>query len=78
MMNWMPSSTDLNAIENIWYILKLKVSEWPHRIHNLIELERVVRIIWERLESRYFDALVETVPRRVDALIANHGGQTQY
>jgi len=78
MMEWMACSPDLNAIENIWSILKLKVSAWPHLIRTLEELERVVRIIWESLDSHYFDALVETMPRRVEALIKNHGGQTKY
>ena len=76
VMDWPPNSPDLNPIENLWGIIKkdfapeerTTVSEWR---------ERVVGV-WERISQERYLSLIESMPRRIAACIAAHGGHTKY
>ena len=42
-MRWPAQSLDLNPIENLWSILKRKISARRYKIHNIEEMQQVVQ-----------------------------------
>ena len=71
-------SPDLNPIEHLWFILKKKLSEYeeaPTSIHQL--WERVERE-WEAISKDECMLLIESIPRRVSAMLAAKSGHTKY
>lgn len=78
IMEWPPFSPDLNPIENLWAIVKEKVHSGATSDKN--ELYALVWCIWME-DSGIKDAckaLVEGMPRRVQACIRSKGGPIKY
>jgi hypothetical protein len=50
-LSWLPKSPDINinAIKNVWKVLKLRVQRQTNEIQNADDLQRVVRDIWSDL-----------------------------
>ena len=68
---------DLNPIENLWTILKNKVSEGQP--NNAKMLEQAIKEVWVRdISLAYCRNLVESMPRRLEAVIKAKGGPTKY
>lgn len=67
---------DQNCIENVWHVLKVKVSN--RHPSNYKELVRVIKSEWATLSVEYAQKLVESMPRRVQALIAAQGDYTMF
>ncbi len=42
-MNWPPQSTDLNPMENLWRIIKIKVSGRRHQVRTVEELKVAIQ-----------------------------------
>ncbi len=75
-MNNLPSmSPDLNPIEHLWGILKWKVDE--RKVSN-IQLRDDVMKEWKRTPVATCEALVNSMPKRVKAVLENNGGHTKY
>ncbi len=75
-MDWPSMSPDLNPIEHLWGILKQKVEE--HKVSNIHQLRDVVMEEWKRNPVATCEALVNSVPKRVKAVLENNGGHTKY
>lgn len=78
VMAWPAQSPDLNPIEHLWFQLKKKIH--AHR-----EPTRGVHELWERSQAEWATitvdtcrALIESMPRRVEAVIKAKGGHTKY
>ena len=75
--NWPASSPDLNTIENCWMRLKEKVA-----IHNPTsrdDLIRVIKEVWvKEITQEYCSFLISSMPRRINAVLANKGLHTKY
>ena len=84
--DWPPYSPDLNPIENAWWELK-------KRAHNMFpevmackgqseedraRLESCLQAAWDTIPKEFFDALYQSMPRRVEACIAAKGWHTKY
>lgn len=69
-------SPDLNVIENLWLTLKNKVNSAP--ISNRNELKVKITEAWDTISPEYTRKLVESMPRRLQAVIDNEGGPTKY
>ena len=69
-------SPDLNPIERLWGILKRKVEE--RRVSNIHQLHDVIMEEWEMIPVATCEALVNSMPRRVKAVLENNGGHTKY
>ncbi len=69
-------SPDLNPIEHLWGILKWKVGE--HKISIIHQLRDVVMEEWKRTPVATCEALINSMPKRVKAMLENNGGHTKY
>ncbi len=76
VMDWPSMSPGLNTIEHLWGILKWKVEE--RKIYNIHQLRDVVMEEWKRTPVATCEALVNSMPKRVKAVLKNNGGHTIY
>jgi transposase len=76
VMEWPPQSPDMNPIEHVWEILFRKVQGM--KPSNLDELWKIVEESWRAIAPEDLHTLVESMPRRVQAVIKANGGYTKY
>ncbi len=75
VMDWPSMSPDLNPIEHLWGILKWKVEE--RKVSNIHQLRDAV-MEWKRNPVATCEALVNSMPKRVKAVMENNFGHTTY
>ncbi len=76
VMEWPSMSPDLNSIEHMWGILKRKVKH--HHVSNIQQLRDVIMEEWKRTPATTCAALVNSMPRRIKAVLDNNGAPTKY
>lgn len=76
VMHWPAQSPDLNPIENLWSDVKKYVSNAQPR--NNKELWAVVQESWSSIPLERCQSLVNSMPRRCEAVIAAKGYTTKY
>ena len=76
VMDWPSMSPDLNPIEHLWGILMRKVEVC--KVSNIHQLRDVVLAEWKSIPVATCEALVNSMPRRVKAVLDNDGGLTKY
>ena len=69
--DWPSQSPDLNPIENLWSILDRSISD--RRCNTKAELWECLQEAWYKLDSSILTKLVESMPRRLNAVIDNKG-----
>jgi DDE superfamily endonuclease len=78
-IKWPPQSPDLNPIENIWAQLKQAVEGRRPREKNKTELLVALSEEWEAMRGKSnLKTLVESMPRRVEAVIKSRGMPISY
>ena len=71
------NSLDLNPIENSWTNMKNKVSE--KQSLSGAELVKAIKEVWvKEVSKEYCQSLIESMPRRIKAVIKNRGGHTKH
>ncbi len=75
VMDWPSMSLDLNPIEHLWSILKRTGEE--RKISNIHQLRDVVMEEWKRTPGATCEALVNSMPKRVEAVLENNVGHTK-
>ncbi|CAK9809246.1 Transposable element Tc1 transposase [Anthophora quadrimaculata] len=75
-MDWPSQSPDAKPIENVWALMKQKLQ--GKRLHSVKGLSNQIRQIWRSLPVSYAERLVESMPKRCEAIIANAGDWTHY
>ncbi len=73
-MDWPGMSPDLNPIEHLRGILKRKVEE--RNLPNIHQLCDVIMEEWKRTPVAPCEALMNSTPKRVKAVLENNGGHT--
>ena len=73
-LDWPPNSPDLSPIEHLWDELDRRVRrrrKTPNTLGQLLEE-------WENIPMRKINALVNSMQRRIRAVINARGGHTRY
>ena len=77
LIKWPGNSPDLNPIENAWNWMKVKLRE--SMATNMEDWKRdIVRLWVTRMDDRYLQALVESMPRRMTQVLQKEGAMTKY
>ncbi len=76
VIQWPSMSPDLNPIEHLWGILKRQVEH--HSPSSIQSLKEVILEEWKKIDLAKCHQLVHSMPRRLGAVIKNHGGHTKY
>ena len=77
-MEWPTQSADLNPIEHLWFHLKKQLSDHKTPLSGILELWERVEKEWEEIKPEECQNLIESMPRRVQAVIRAKGGYTKY
>jgi len=78
VLDWPAQSPDLNPIENLWAIIKQHIRKQKKTAENLVELKRCVKAAWRAIPDTTIKNLVDSMSRRIQAVIAAEGGPTKY
>ena len=86
VMEWLPYSPDLNSIENLWSDFKTRFHKHFTNLkahvssaHEAKErYSELLKQVWRECREELVYALVESMPRRCQAVVANKGGHTKY
>ncbi len=76
VIQWPSMSPNLNPIEHLWGILKRQVEH--HSPSSIQSLKEVILEKWKKIVLAKCRQLVHSMPRRLGAVIKNHGGHTKY
>lgn len=86
IMQWPPQSPDLNPIENLWVQLKdafykrfIELFSHPSKsLEARYRYGEVLQEVWYNQGQELIDALINSMPERVQAVIETNGGWTKY
>jgi len=77
VMPWPAQSPDLSPIENLWRMLKIRVARMgPHRTPEALTL--AAQGVWNNLDPELLHNLIDSMPRRCQAVIDARGYPTSY
>ena len=77
ILEWPGNSPDLNLIESVWTALKDKVSE--RQPSNAKMLKQTIKEVWVReMTTEFYRSLVESMSKRLKAVIKDKCGPTKY
>src|SRR5260221_12564976 len=75
---WPSQSPDLNPIEHLWNHVKKKLGEYEEPPSGVHELWDQFQEEWEKIEPSVCQNLIESMPRRIEAVLKARGGYTKY
>ena len=78
LMEWPAQSSDLNPIEHLWNILKCKLNKYEEPPKGVYELWDRVAEEWNKITPEKCQILIESLPRRLEAVYKAKGGHTKY
>ena len=77
-MVWPAQSPDLNPIEHLWGYLKRRLAEHENPPSGIYELWKRIQMDWEEISVAECQKLIESMPRRIEAVLKAKGGYTKY
>jgi hypothetical protein len=77
-LNWPASSPDLNPIENIWSILKMRLHDRRPRPRGRAEIREAILEEWDLITEEDIIRCINNMPERIEAVIAANGGHTRW
>ncbi len=76
VLEWPSQSPDLNPIENLWSYMDRQMKD--RNPQNETQLFAIIKECWESLSTDLLSSLVESMPRRCEAVIKSKGMPTKY
>ncbi|RYG96409.1 hypothetical protein EON65_54445 [archaeon] len=81
VLDWPPHSPDLNIIEHMWHYLKeamrgLTPARSKEELWSNVEV--ALQYMWSGDMTNKIQTLYGSLPRRMEAVISAHGGNTSY
>lgn len=76
LLDWPAQSPDLNPILHLWDLLKRRVRR--HTMNNQEDLKRCLRLEWNSITVDDCKKLVNSLSKRISAVIKAKGGPTKY
>jgi hypothetical protein len=77
-MEWPAVSPDMNPIENLWSEITRTLDASANQPTNLAELQQAVIDAWQAPPLQTLATLIDSMPRREQALYDVRGGHTKY
>ncbi len=78
LLKWPPQSPDLNPIEHLWDVVEREIHIMDVQTTNLQQLCDAIMSIWTKISEECFQHLVESMPRRINAVLKANVGPTRY
>ena len=78
VISWPAQSPDLNPIEHLWEHLKCQLRQYETPPKGVHELWDRVSEEWNAISPETCQNLIESMPRRIQAVIKAKGGHTKY
>lgn len=78
VLPWPPQSPDLNPIEHLWDVLKRRLNAYANPPAGILELWERIDSQWESISRETCMRLIESMPRRIKAVLKAKGGNTGY
>jgi transposase len=78
VLDWISQSPDINPIENAWRQLKQRIAKKNRKAKNLDEVFEIALEEWNNITLESLHTLIESMPRRCQAVIEANGGHTKY
>ena len=78
VLSWPAQSPDLNPIEHLWTYLKDQMKKYPTPPKGVHELWDRLVVEWNKIPAERCQRLIESMPRRLEAVIKAKGGHTKY
>ena len=78
LLVWPAQSPDLSPIEHLWVHLKKRLNKYPTPPKGVYELWERVAEEWDKITPETCQNLIESMPRRIQAVIKAKGGHTKY
>ncbi|GFX34923.1 transposable element Tcb1 transposase [Trichonephila clavipes] len=75
---WPARSPDLSPIENMWSMVSQRLTQITLPAATPDQLWQRVEAAWSDVPQEHIQSLVESMPRRVAAVISNNGGYSGY
>ena len=77
-LDWPAQSPDLNLIEDLWDELEQRLRTRPSGPTSVFDLTNVLLEEWSKIPINTLLNLVDSLPRRVEAVLAAKGGAMSY
>ncbi|MBW0589875.1 hypothetical protein O181_129590 [Austropuccinia psidii MF-1] len=74
---WPAHSPDLNLIENVWKVLKTRVTK-HHQPCTMDKLRAAIQSTWDDLSPTFFEKLLISMHKRMEAVVESNGGPTRW
>ena len=78
MLEWPTQSPDLSPIEHLWEYLKRMLARYKTEPNGMLELWERVETELDKITSEVCIKLIESMPRRIAAVLKARGCYTKY
>jgi transposase len=78
VLDWPAQSPDLNPIEHLWAMLKRRLNQYETPPSGMTELWDRVQEQWNAITVNECERLIESMPRRIEAVLKAKGLWTDY
>src|SRR6267154_1698059 len=78
VLDWAQQSPDINPIEHLWQHIKQQLGKYSTMSKGVWEIWERVAEVWNEILPEVCQNLIESMPRRLEAVIKAKGGHTKY